>query len=81
MEEQQLLLVDEKDEFLGQYAPRSACHTGKGLHHRAFAVCLFNKSGQILLQKRKHKLWDNFWDVTAISHPLHLLDRDESYQE
>lgn len=78
---QQVILVDENDNFLGEYAPRHEAHIGKGLHHRAFVYFVLNKKGEILLQKRKHWLWDGLWDLTAISHPLHLEGRDESYQE
>lgn len=77
---QQLILVDEKDNFLG-YEKRITCHTGKGIHHRAFVVLLENSAGEVLLQRRKHQLWDGFWDTTAISHPLHFNDHDESYTE
>lgn len=81
MKEQMLLLVDKNDRFLGKYAPKSRCHTGKGLHHRAFTIIIQNKSGEILLQKRKHQLWDGFWDLTN-SHPLHKKDgRNETYEE
>ncbi|GEM_PF-210374 len=79
-EEQILLTVDDKNNFLG-YAPRTECHTGKGRRHRAFVTLLFDQDNKVLLQKRKHRLFDNLWDLTAISHPLHLTDRDESYQE
>lgn len=75
-----VILVDENDNFLG-YAPRHEAHQGKGLRHRAFVCFLLNKSGEVLLQKRKHWLWDNLWDVSAISHPLHLNGRDETYEE
>lgn len=92
--DQTLILVDEKDKFLG-YAGREECHSGKGKRHRAFVTALFDKNGQILLQKRKHSLFGGLWDLTAISHPLHLegskgiksiggnkgLGYDESYQE
>lgn len=81
MDKQYLLLVNSKDEFLGQYKEKEICHTGKGFHHRAFVVCVLNRRGEILLQYRKHKRWDQFWDVTAISHVLHLEDHDESYEE
>lgn len=79
-DKQILLLVDDKDNFL-DYEKRDACHLGNGLHHRAFVVLLENSKDQVLLQKRKHKLWDGYWDTTAISHPLHLEDRDETYNE
>lgn len=81
MREEQLLLVDKRDRFSGKYASKSQCHCGQGLHHRAFTVLIFNPKGQILLQKRRHQLWDRAWDLTN-SHPLHHLKRtDESYQE
>jgi len=76
-----LILVDKNDRFLGKYASKSQCHTGNGLHHRAFTIMILNKKGEILLQKRKHQLWDGFWDLTN-SHPLHKENgKDETYQE
>jgi len=78
--EQTLILVDDKDNILG-YAPRSECHTGKGKRHRAFIILVYNKDKEILLQHRKHKLFDKFWDLTAASHPLHVDGKNESYIE
>lgn len=80
MVEQQLILVDKNDNFLGKYAPKSCCHTGDGLHHRAFTIVILNKEGGILLQKRKHKLWDGYWDLTN-SHPLYKKGKDETYEQ
>lgn len=76
-----VMLVDENDNFLGKYAPRHEAHIEGGLHHRAFVCFVLNKDGEILLQKRKHWLWDGLWDLSAISHPLHINRRDETYQE
>jgi isopentenyl-diphosphate delta-isomerase len=78
---QMLMLVDENDTFLGEYEKRIVCHTGIGIRHRAFTVLVENNKGEVLMQKRKHALWDGFWDMTAISHNLHLEDHDESYAE
>ncbi|MEK7605768.1 MAG: NUDIX domain-containing protein [Patescibacteria group bacterium] len=78
---QMLMLVDEQDNFLGEYKDITTCHTGKGVHHRAFIVFLTNKKGEALLQKRKHVRWDNVWDISVTSHTLHLPDHDESYLE
>jgi len=78
--EQTLILVDNKDRILG-YAPRSVCHTGKGRRHRAFVVALYNNEGKMLLQRRKHALFSNRWDLTGASHPLRLKSRNESYTE
>ena len=78
--EQTLILVDDKDKILG-YAPRSTCHTGKGKRHRAFVIALYNSKGEILLQRRKHTLFTNLWDLAGASHPLRLHGRNESYGE
>ena len=78
--EQTLILVDNSDRILG-YAPRSVCHTRKGKRHRAFVVALYNSRGEILLQRRKHALFTNMWDLTGASHPLRLRTRNESYSE
>ena len=78
--EQTLILVDNSDRILG-YAPRSVCHTRKGKRHRAFVVALYNSRGEILLQRRKHALFTNMWDLTGASHPLRLRRRNESYAE
>lgn len=78
--EQTLILVDEQDRTLG-YAPRSECHEGDGLLHRAIAVLLYNDKAEMLLQKRRSLLWDGLWDITGATHPLHLPAGDESYEE
>jgi isopentenyl-diphosphate delta-isomerase len=81
MTEQELLLVDKNDNFLGKYAPKSRCHIGTGLHHRAFTFLILNSKGEILLQDRKHQIWDHYWDITA-SHPIHKEDgADETYEQ
>jgi len=78
--EQTLIVVDDKDKILG-YAPRSECHTGKGRRHRAFVILLYDKNKKILLQHRKHKLFDKRWDLAGASHPLHVDGKDDSYIE
>lgn len=76
----QLILVDEKDNKLG-YGTLKDSHTGLGKRHRAFVTLLFNDNDQVLLQKRKHRLFDGLWDLTAISHPLRINRKDETFQE
>ena len=44
-------------------------------------VALYNKEGELLLQRRKHDLFSNKWDLTGASHPLRLKSRNESYAE
>lgn len=77
---QTLILVDKDDKILG-YEEKEKCHQGKGLHHRAFVVLLSNEKSEVLLQKRKHQRFDGLWDLTAVSHVLHLENHDESYEE
>lgn len=80
MEEQIILAVDEEGQFL-EYIPKKAGHTGLGKRHLAIAVILENSKGQILLQKRKHQIFDNLWDITGATHPLHKQTGDETLEE
>ena len=77
---QTLIVVDDEDNVV-RYASRSDCHADDGLLHRGVAILLHNSQSEVLLQKRKHDLFDNLWDLTGATHPLHLEDSDESYQE
>lgn len=80
--DQIILAVDEKGKFRGEYIPKSVGHTGEGRRHLAITVLLYNSKGQVLLQKRKHKVFDNIWDITGATHPLHREDgSDESLEE
>lgn len=79
-DEQIILAVDESGKFL-RYIPKEDGHRGEGIHHLAITVFIFNSKGKILLQKRKHKVFDNFWDNTASTHQLHLEDHDETDEE
>ncbi len=76
----QVILVDNKDKELG-YSSIEKTHTGQGMRHRAFVTLLYNSKNQVLLQRRRHRLFDGLWDLTAVSHPLHIKDHNESYQE
>ncbi|MDO8576838.1 MAG: NUDIX domain-containing protein [Candidatus Daviesbacteria bacterium] len=76
-----ILAVDDSGNFL-EYIPKEVGHTGEGRRHLAIAVLLQNSKGQVLLQKRKHKIFDNIWDITGATHPLHKADgSDESLEE
>ena len=48
--EQELILVNEKDEMTGT-AGKMEVHQ-KGLLHRAFSIFVFNSKGEMLLQQR-----------------------------
>ena len=81
MQQEQQLMVVDRDDHLVEYAPRSVCHTGDGRMHRAILVLLYNSDGKMLLQRRKHALFDDQWDLSGATHPLHVAGRDESYEE
>lgn len=62
------VVVDEMDQVTGA-APRSEVH-GNNLRHRAVHIFLFNRAGELLLQKRSR--WKdrhpNLWDSSAAGH-------------
>lgn len=79
MNRQIILACDDEGNFL-EYIPKEVGHTGSGRRHLAISVLLYNKKGQVLLQKRKHKIFDNIWDLTGATHPLHQEEGDESLE-
>lgn len=82
MKNQIILACDEKGKFTGEYIPRKIGHTGQGRRHLAITVLLYNKHGEVLLQKRKHRVFDGVWDLTGATHPLHSdSGRDESFDD
>lgn len=64
-------VLNEHGEFTGRVENREVCHE-QGLWHRAIYGFIFNKNGDVLLQKRSanKKLWPNLWDITAGGHVL-----------
>ncbi len=79
--QQVILAVDDNGKLL-RYIPKEAGHKGQGQRHLAITVLLINFKDQALLQKRKHKIFDNIWDLTGATHPLHKQDgTDESPEE
>src|SRR5215475_9926997 len=68
-------VVNEKDEVIGK-RPRSEVHR-LGLMHRATHVLVFNKRGQVFLQKRSMKKdrQPGVWDSSASGH----VDSGEDY--
>ncbi len=81
MDKQIILACDDEGKFL-EYIPKEVGHTGEGRRHLAITVLLYNSKGQLLLQRRKHKVFDNIWDFTASTHPLHNKNgSDESLEQ
>lgn len=64
-------ILNSNGEFTGNIGTREECHK-KGLWHRAVYGFVFNKKGDVLLQKRSKnkKLWPNLWDITVGGHVL-----------
>lgn len=82
MIDQTILLADENGNFTGEYESKIVCHTGQGKHHLAISVFVYNSKGEILLQQRKHEVFDNLWDNTGSTHQLHREDgTDETDEE
>jgi isopentenyl-diphosphate delta-isomerase len=65
-----LILVDDFDREIG-HMPKSECHAGQGVLHRAFSIFVFNGENELLLQQRSPSkpLWPNYWSNTCCSHP------------
>ncbi|MBZ0328607.1 MAG: isopentenyl-diphosphate Delta-isomerase [Altibacter sp.] len=68
MEEEQVILVNEKDEQIG-LMPKLEAHQ-KALLHRAFSVFIFNDANELMLQQRAmHKYHSpGLWTNTCCSH-------------
>ena len=69
-------IVDDNDVVIGQ-AARSECHGNPALVHRAVHVMVFNREGDLLLQKRSadKDIQPGKWDTSVGGH----LDSGESY--
>jgi isopentenyl-diphosphate Delta-isomerase len=67
---EQLILVDDHDREIG-FKPKTDCHLGKGVLHRAFSIFVFNSDNDLLLQQRSpaKMLWPGYWSNTCCSHP------------
>jgi 16S rRNA (adenine1518-N6/adenine1519-N6)-dimethyltransferase len=65
---EEFAIVDEMDRVIGS-APRAEVH-GNNLRHRAVHIFIFNRAGELLLQKRSR--WrdrhPNVWDSSAAGH-------------
>jgi len=62
-------ILNEKGEVVGQ-APRSAVHGNPNLLHAVVHLHIFNKQGQLYLQKRSatKDLYAGFWDTAVGGH-------------
>jgi isopentenyl-diphosphate delta-isomerase type 1 len=76
MQEELLSVVDEHDRVVG-YRERGEVHR-LGLRHRAVHVMVFNRRGEVFLQKRSLRKPENpgLWDSSAAGHVDHGEDYD-----
>lgn len=72
------VVVDELDVILG-YKARFICHRSPEIIHRAVDVVLYNRRGEILLQKRSKQkdTFPGYYTVSASGH----VDKGESYED
>ncbi len=68
MQEENVILVNEKDEQIG-LMPKMEAHQ-KGVLHRAFSVFIFNQKNELMLQQRAHSKYHSpgLWTNTCCSH-------------
>ncbi|QED37651.1 isopentenyl-diphosphate Delta-isomerase [Antarcticibacterium arcticum] len=68
MQEENVILVNEKDEQIG-LMPKMEAHQ-KGILHRAFSVFVFNQKNELMLQQRAHSKYHSpgLWTNTCCSH-------------
>lgn len=68
MTEEQVILVNHKDEQIG-VMPKLEAHE-KAVLHRAFSVFVLNKNNEIMLQQRAHHKYHSplLWTNTCCSH-------------
>ncbi len=65
----QVILVDKQNNAIGEIGKAEAHQ--KGLLHRSFAVFVFNKNQELLIQKRelKKQYSGGLWSNTCLGHP------------
>jgi isopentenyl-diphosphate delta-isomerase len=68
MKEENVILVNEKDEQIG-LMPKLEAHE-KAVLHRAFSVFVLNTNNEIMLQQRAHQKYHSplLWSNTCCSH-------------
>jgi isopentenyl-diphosphate delta-isomerase len=84
---EELILVDADDREIG-FRSKAACHDRGGMLHRAFSLFVFNRDGELLLQRRAadKRLWPMYWSNSCCSHPRRGETMDQAvdrrlYQE
>jgi isopentenyl-diphosphate delta-isomerase type 1 len=75
----EMFIVVDKNDKVVEYRTRAECHQDKSLIHRAVGLVIFNKNGQILLQKRSltKDLQPGFWAISSAGH----VSKGETYEQ
>lgn len=81
MSDQIIIACDDRGNPTGQYIPKIEGIRGDGVKHLAISILLYNNKDKVLIQKRKHKVFDNLWDLTASTDVSHLDNRDETFEQ
>lgn len=78
VQSEQFIVVNELDEIIG-YKSRYECHHDTSLIHRAIDVALFNKKGQLVLQKRSKQkdLYPGYYALSSTGH----VSKGETYEQ
>lgn len=73
-----LIVVDKNDAVVG-YKTRFECHHDASLIHRTVGVVVFDDAGRILLQKRSHTkdMDPGLWGISAAGH----VAKGQAYEE
>lgn len=79
-DDQVISAVDDKGKFL-KYIPRMEGHIDEGRRHIGITILVFNKKGEMLMQKRKHMVFDNVWCFSGDTHPYYMDGKNESLDE
>lgn len=77
--QEEIFIVVNKQDRIIDYRTRYECHHNNKLIHRAIGIVIFNKMGQILMQKRsKNKdLYPNLYTISTSGH----VDKGETYHQ
>ena len=76
-----VVIVTEDDRVV-DVQDRLQAHLGQGMLHRAFMVLIFNRKGELLIQKRGQgkMLWPLHWENSCSSHPSEDEGQEEAGQ-
>lgn len=81
MDDQLIIVCDNQGSPTGEYISKEKGHRGKGRRHLAICVLLINSQGEILLQRRKHLIFNDLWDVTGATNNLYINGKNESFED